>query len=366
MGERVSRPRPPRDEGAGVSGGFVIIGENIHTTRIVRRPSPRLVESEDVGPSIAFVDEHGEPRLLPIPEEEQRTQEFAEGRVKHVRSAVRLARAGEQTGVDYLRRMALEQIEADAAFLDVNVDEYSHRLPEQIETMQFLVGLLGQISSVPLSIDSSNGEIIEAGIAAASGHLSGPPMLNSASLERIDALDLAKRTGGPVIVTASGASGMPSNAAERVENAGHMIDAAVAKEIPLDRIYVDPLVFPISVDGDFGHHVLDAIRAIRAKYGSEIHITGGMSNVSFGLPSRRLINDVFLALAVEAGADSGIIDPLQNDVRAVMTTDRTSKPFQLALAVLDGTDRHCREYMRAWRAGELEHAPSPPVSGPTA
>ena len=102
--------------------------------------------------------------------------------------------------------MAFEQIAAGAAFLDINVDEYSHRLPEQIETMQYLVGLLGEISSVPLSIDSSNGEIIEAGIAAASGH-AAPPMLNSASLERIEALDLAKDTGGPVIVTASGASG---------------------------------------------------------------------------------------------------------------------------------------------------------------
>src|SRR5262249_18551007 len=160
--------------------------------------------------------------------------------------------------------------------LDVNVDEYSHRLPEQIETMAFLVGLLGPISSVPLSIDSSNEEIIRAGLDAADRH-AGPPMLNSASLERLDALDLAVETGGTVIVTAAGASGMPSNAAERVENASRMIDAALAKGIPPDAIYVDPLMFPISVDGDFGHHVLDAIRELRAAYGPEVHITGGMS-----------------------------------------------------------------------------------------
>ena len=345
-----------------MTGGFIVIGENIHTTRIVRRPSPRIVESDTAGPRIAFVDEHGEPRLLPIPDEEQRTQEFDEGRVKHVRSAVRLARAGDQTGVDYLRRMAFEQIAAGAAFLDINVDEYSHRLPEQIETMQYLVGLLGAISSVPLSIDSSNSEIIEAGIAAASGH-AAPPMLNSASLERIEALALAKDTGGPVIVTASGASGMPSNTEERVENATRMIDAALGQGIPLDLIYVDPLVFPISVDGDFGHHVLDAIRTIRANFGPEIHITGGMSNVSFGLPNRRLINDAFLALAIEAGADSGIVDPIQNDVQGLLAIDRTSRPFQLAFAVLDGSDRHCREYMKAWRAGEFEQFEVPAVGG---
>ena len=77
---------------------------------------------------------------------------------------------------------------------------------------------------------------------------------------------------------------------------------------------MDPLVFPISVDGQFGEHCLDAIRELRARYGAEIHMTGGMSNVSFGIPGRRLINDVFLVLAIEAGADSGIIDPVANNI----------------------------------------------------
>jgi 5-methyltetrahydrofolate--homocysteine methyltransferase len=348
-----------------VSGRFVVIGENIHTTRIVRNPSPRIVEGEGGRPSIAFVDERGERRLLPIPDEEQRTQEYAEGRVKHVRSAVRLARDGDQLGIDYLRQMALEQIHAGAAFLDVTVDEYTHRLPEQIETMEFLVALLGPVSTVPLSIDSSNEEIIEAGVAAAPRE-AGPPMLNSASLERIEALDLARETGGPVIVTASGAAGMPSNAEERVENASRMVDAALDKGIPLDAIYVDPLVFPISVDGEFGDHVLDAIRALRARYGAEIHITGGMSNVSFGLPNRRLINDAFLALAIDAGADSGIIDPMQTDVEQVRALDRSSRRAELAFAVLSGADRHCREYMKAWRAGELEQPEAQPVGGSSA
>jgi 5-methyltetrahydrofolate--homocysteine methyltransferase len=335
-----------------VSDTFTVIGENIHTTRIIRRPSPRLVEDERGGPSIAFTDEQGELRLLPVPDEEQRTQEFAEGRIKHVRSAVRLAMNGEQVGVDYLRKLALEQIEAGAAFLDVNVDEYSHRLPEQISTMKYLVGLLGDVSTVPLSIDSSNAEIIEAGMAAAP-RAAGAPMLNSASLERIEALELAKTAGGPVIVTAAGGSAMPANTEERVENATRMIEAALEQGIPLDLIYVDPLMFPISVDGEFGHHVLGAITAIRAAYGPQIHITGGMSNVSFGLPERRLINDVFLALAIDAGANSGIIDPVQTDVRHAQSIDRTTPSFELAYAVLTGADRHCRAYMKAWRAGEL-------------
>jgi cobalamin-dependent methionine synthase I len=334
-----------------VSDRFIIIGENIHTTRIIRRPSPRLVD-DDRG--IAFTDEHGESRVLSIPDEELRTADYEEGRIKHVRAAVRRAKEGDETGIAYLCNMAFEQIENGAAFLDVNVDEYSHRLPEQVETMEFVVSLLAPISSVPLSIDSSNESIIAAGMAAA-GRAS---MLNSASLERIESLDLAVEVGGPVIVTAAGGSGMPSNTAERVANASSMVDAALAKGIAADLIYVDPLMFPISVDGDFGRHVLDAIRELRGRYGPEIHITGGMSNISFGLPSRRLINDAFLVLAIEAGADSGIIDPIANDIRRLQTLDRSSRPFQLALDVLSGADVHCRAYIRASRAGELEHVPA--------
>jgi cobalamin-dependent methionine synthase I len=336
---------------------FIIIGENIHTTRIVRKPGPLVVEDEQGRECVAFTDEHGTPSFLPITDEEKRSQEYDEGRVKHVRNAVRLATEYDgddsELGKAYLRAMARKQIDAGAHYLDVNVDEYSHRLPEQIEKMRWLVGLLAEHSTVPLSIDSSNLEIIEAGMDAATGHSAGEPMLNSASLERAEALDLAKQAGGPVIVTAAGESGMPSNAEERVANASRMIELALEKGIPLADLYVDPLMFPISVDGAFGHHVLDAIRALRERYGPDIHITGGMSNVSFGLPNRRLINDAFLALALDAGADSGIIDPIANDVSRVRALDRSSTEFQLALDVLTGADRNCRAYMKAFRAGEL-------------
>jgi hypothetical protein len=338
------------------ASNFVVIGENLHTTRIVRRPGP-LVGTDPAGrEAVLFTDEDGASRFLPIPQAEQSTQEYAEGRVKHVRSAVRLAMQGADddanAGCAYLRTMAFLQIECGAHFLDINVDEYSYRLPEQIETMRWLVELIGPIVPVPLSIDSSNSEIIEAGMDAADRQ-AGPPMLNSASLERAEALDLAASAGGPVVVTAAGESGMPSNTKERVTNASRMIELALDKGIPIERIYVDPLVFPISVDGDFGEHCLGAFRQLRERYGPNIHLTGGMSNVSFGLPNRRLINDVFLVLAIEAGADSGIIDPTTNSVERALRLDRTAHPFQLAVDVLTGADRHCRAYIKASRAGEL-------------
>jgi 5-methyltetrahydrofolate--homocysteine methyltransferase len=133
-----------------------------------------------------------------------------------------------------------------------------------------------------------------------------------------------------------------------------MIEAALAKGIPMGRLYVDVLVFPISVDSQFVVHCLDAFRALRERYGEEIHLTGGLSNVSFGLPCRKLINEVFINLAVDAGADSGIVDPVANDLNRVFASDKTGRPYQLAQEMLLGRDRNCKNYLRAYRKGELE------------
>ena len=336
---------------------FTIIGENVHTTRVIRRRDRRVGSNEQGREAIAFVDEHGAERWLPVSPAEQATMEYGEGRIKHVRTAVRLAmEEGEdaEVAVAYLRALAQHQVAAGAAFLDVNVDEVSLKLPEQKEAMAWLVGLLSPVVAVPLSVDSSNLEIIEAGLAAADQH-AGPPMLNSASLERLEALELAAATGGAVVITAAGSAGMPSGSQERVDYASQMVGHAEARGIEHDRLFIDPLVFPISVDGTFGHHCLDAIREIRSRWPAA-HITGGMSNVSFGLPNRRLINDAFLVMAIEAGADSGIIDPILNPPARALAGDRSAHPLQLATDVLTGADRNCKAFLRASRAGELEVA----------
>ena len=135
-----------------------------------------------------------------------------------------------------------------------------------------------------------------------------------------------------------------------------MVHAALAKGLELGDLYVDPLIFPISVDKDYGRHSLDAISGLRDAFGPAIHITGGMSNVSFGIPGRKLINDVFLVLAMAAGADSGIIDPVTSRPDDIRLIDRSSRAWQLAEDVLLGRDEHCRLYLRAWRKGELKPA----------
>jgi len=339
-----------------VTAPFVVIGENVHTTRVLRLDGPEIGPDGEGRESILFTDVEGGSRTLPIPGSEKELQPYLEGRAKHVRIAVQAAMNetddAEVAGA-YLETIVRRQVDAGAHYLDVNVDEVSHRLPEQIATMRWLVSFVQSRTDTPLAIDSSNLEIIAAGFEAL-GNRAADAMLNSASLERQEALDVSAAHGCAVIVTAAGEKGMPSDAAQRLEYGSRMVELALGRGIPLDRIYVDPLVFPISVDGAFGNHCLDAIRDLRSRYGAAIHITGGMSNVSFGLPNRRLLNDAFLLLAIEAGADSGIVDPVTSDPRRLASLARDSRPVQLALDVLTSADRNCRAYLKAYRAGELD------------
>ena len=83
-----------------------------------------------------------------------------------------------------------------------------------------------------------------------------------------------------------------------------------------------------------------------------------MSNVSFGLPCRRLINDAWINLAVEAGADSGIVDPIATDVRRIMAIDNQNPQYRLVEDVLLGRDRNCKNFLRAYRKGEMQAAPA--------
>ena len=336
---------------------FIVIGENIHTTRVLRRKGSRISDLADGSQAVNYRTRSGEVRFLPIPEAIRTTQDFEEGRVKHVQIAVRAAMAGgagAAEGLRYLQRLAQRQEDAGAHFLDLNVDEISLRLEDQQETMGWLVRTIRSASRLPLSIDSSNVDIIRAGLQAwRDGSNGARGLLNSASLERLDALDLAREFDVQVIVTAAGESGMPNDTAERVANASRVVDAALQRGIPAADIYVDPLVFPIAVDQEFGNHCLDAIRELRERYGADLHITGGFSNVSFGMPQRRLINDVFLRLAIDAGADSGILDPVTSHIDSVMGLDRGSRRYRMAADLLLGRDQYCASFIRAHRKGEL-------------
>jgi 5-methyltetrahydrofolate--homocysteine methyltransferase len=341
---------------------FVTIGENIHATRVVLR-SGRHVRAEGDDEWLVFADRAGRERRLPVPAWHKETDEHLSGRLKHVAIAIRTAMDGgahADDGLAYLEMLVRRQVEAGAAYLDLNVDELSPSLAVQQAAIAWLVERVADWSRVPVSVDSSHEAIIAAGLAAAPP--ASRPMLNSASLERRSSLDLARRVGGPVVVTAGGSSGMPNGIDGRVVNASAMVKAALELGFEPGDVYVDPLIFPISVDGAYGTHALEAIRALRSRFGPQIHITGGMSNVSFGIPGRRLLNDVFLRMAIDAGADSGIIDPVATDIARVIALDLDASGPALARDAILGVDGNCRAFLRAYRNGELaEYGVMPPA-----
>lgn len=336
---------------------FTIIGENIHTSRVVRRDGQRMGTTADGRPAVRVPTSEGRETLLPVPEIIQETREFTAGRAKHVMAAVLQGMAGgpyEAAAATYVRWMAARQVERGAAYLDLNVDEVSPDMDGRCRAMTWLVRAVGPSSSVPLSLDSSDSEVLTAGLDICDpGWAQGaPPLLNSASSERPDVLEMAVRHGSPVVLSSTGAF-MPSNTEERMVRAVDIVEMAIAAGIPLARLYVDPLIIPIGVDSGAGQAYLDAVRQLRERYGPELHITGGISNVSFGMPARRLLSDVFLDLCVQAGLDSGIVDPVAADIARALAPDRAARPYRLAADLLEGVDAFGVEFLDAFRSGRL-------------
>ncbi len=335
---------------------FVIIGENIHTSRVVRRDGPRIGTTADGGPAVRVPMDGGE-ALLPVAAVIQDTREFNAGRVKHVMAAVL---EGMTNGADaaiaaaYVRWMAARQIAGGAAYLDLNVDEISPDLDGRLEAMAWLVQVIGPVSTVPLSIDSSDSAVMTVGLSLTDPSWAGgaPPLLNSAAADRVDVLGMASERGSPVVLSSTGAT-MPTGTEERMVRAVEMIEMAVAHGLALSALYVDPLVIPIGVDAEAGSHYLAAVRELRERYGPTLHITGGVSNVSFGMPARRLISDVFLDLCVRAGQDSGIVDPVAADIARALRPDRVAPSYQLAADLLTGVDAFGVEFIDAFRTGRI-------------
>jgi 5-methyltetrahydrofolate--homocysteine methyltransferase len=331
---------------------FCIIGENIHASRIVKRGGRHVVSGPDGRESLGFPGPDGARRFLPIPDAVRLSRDGEKGRIKHVQAALVAGMSGagseSREGCGYLQSLARRQMDAGAAWLDLNVDEISADDAERQAAMRWLVGVIEPVATVPLSIDSSSPAVLRAGVEAVRGS-AGRPLINSASLERPEVLDYAAEAGCPVVLSAAGTGGLPSGAEERVTNAARMVERATVRGIRPGQLFIDPLVLPAAVRSDATAEVLAAVGELRRTLGKEIHITGGLSNVSFGLPARRVINEVFLALFIDAGGDSGIIDPVA--VRPGL--NRASRPWQLATDLLLGRDPSGRAFLKAYRAGEL-------------
>ena len=325
---------------------FKIIGENIHTTRSIKLGGVRTKEI-DSKIVISYRKKGDEFSVMDIPKHFEDTQPYKQGQLKHFMIAIWHGMNGNKAqGIDYIKWEIERQTSNSASYLDINVDEYSYKIEDQIEAMRWLVDIVKEYAKIPVSIDSSNPEIIKAGLDQYDNHMR--PMVNSLSLERKDLVEAIVEFDAQVVVSAASESSMPEDSNERIENLANLIDYSTSKGLLLEDLFIDPLIFPISVSSSYGTDALEAISKIKNEW-PEVNITGGMSNVSFGLPKRRLVNDVFISLAIDAGANSGIINPVESKIDRILSIDKNSEAFSITKDMLEGRDEFCVNYLSAFR-----------------
>ena len=240
---------------------------------------------------------------------------------------------------EYIINDVKQQQEAGAAYIDVNAGA---RIGHEEEDMKWLIDTIQPIATVPLTLDSPDPAILE----MAYQMVEKTPMVNSISLEkdRFDTMmPFLNGKDCKVIALCMDDNGMPTSADDILVRATTLVEELNKIGIKTENIYIDPLVQPISTDSNKGVMVLDAVRAIKAKFPT-VHITGGLSNISYGLPQRHMINRTFVVLMMDAGMDSAIIDPL--DVK-IMASIKTAE-------MLLGHDNFCGNYLKGVRAGVIE------------
>ena len=238
----------------------------------------------------------------------------------------------------FIEALVVEQAAAGANYIDVNAGTSPER---ETEDMLWLLDIVQALTELPVCIDSSS----PATLAAALEHVSQLPMVNSINADphRLESfLPLISAAGCPVIALAldESKSGMPKDNAERLENIARIFAATRAAGIADSRLYIDPLIMSVSTDTNAGLQALACISQIHATY-PEAHITGGLSNISFGLPKRELVNRTFLTLAMAHGLDSAICDP--GNVALIESLKATD--------MILGRDRFCRRYTTAAKDG---------------
>lgn len=334
---------------------FISVGENIHCTRTYKVDGIH-VKPDSEGSYAVHYKNNGESRTLPIPAEFLSHSDWEAGKVKHCAVAIWQGQNGNEpckaAGIEYLSALAKRQESVGATYLDINVDEYSTDIDERKKLMEWTVDIVQAASSLPMCIDSSNIDILRSGLAACDTSRNAP-MLNSVSLERLDALPLAAEFNAVVIASAAGESDLPTTTDGRVGNLQRLLPQLEALGIAKSGLHVDPLVFPMSTDPANATGFLESVTAIRDTFGPEIHIVAGLSNISFGMPNRKVLNQVFTLLAVDAGADGGIVDPIHINGEILDNINRDSNAFKLAKAALTGEDDFGMNYIMASRDGSM-------------
>ena len=242
--------------------------------------------------------------------------------------------------IDYILREAIAQEEKGADILDVNVG-----LPEidEAATLKKAIFEIQKVTGLPLQIDTSNYKAMEEALRL----YNGKALVNSVngkeeSMENV--LPLVKKYGAAVVVLTLDENGIPETVEGRVEIAKRVIDRALSLGIKKRDIIVDTLTLPISADKDAAKVTLGALKAVRRELG--VRTALGVSNISFGLPERKIINSAFYTLALENGLNAGIINPLSEDMMCAYD----------AFCALRGFDEACGRYIGRHSGEKKEEA----------
>jgi cobalamin-dependent methionine synthase I len=239
----------------------------------------------------------------------------------------------------FIQNLAKKQADGGADWLDVNAGTHPDR---EVDDLLWLIDLIQSVTDVPVCLDSANPKALAVAMSA----VKKTPLINSISGEpdRLNnVLPIVAQYGCGVIALCMDDKGIPAEVDGRLGVARKLFEATRAANVPDEQVYVDALVMTIATNTDAGRVTLDTIRAVHAEF-PKAHISLGLSNVSFGLPVRSLVNRTFLTLAIAAGMDAAIVDPNDRELRAAL----------LATDLLLGYDKHCLNYTRAYRKGLLE------------
>lgn len=246
---------------------------------------------------------------------------------------------------EWIKGIAQKEADAGADFIDVCA---SVEIGE-VETLHWMIDLVQSVTNVPICIDSPSTEVL----AQTYQFCKRPGMFNSVSMESKKQIDgifkiMAENPGWEVIAMLCDDTGIPKSAADRLRVFEVIMEKAKAYGIDPSRIHIDPIIEAAALmdpDREDGPGIAintKVIRAIRAAYPT-IHITSAISNISHGLPARKFMNYAFTALVLEAGLDSGILDPLNEGMLGVIYAAE-------ALLGLD-EDGYCMEYIEAYKDG---------------
>ena len=239
---------------------------------------------------------------------------------------------------ELIASLAQAQVEAGADVIDVNATSGEADISEKIDDMRWVIGVVQEAVDVPIVVDSDKPELIKAGLEEVNGPT---PWINSISaevsrLERV--LSLAKGHEGPIIALCMDDDGIPKDVEGRLKAAKTIITAGEKAGIKPERFYFDPLVMPISTDSNACIMILETLREIKLQFPDSYTVLG-LSNVSFGLPLRQVINRTFLVLAMRENLDAVILDPINME---------TMTELLVAEALL-GNDKFCRKFTKHFR-----------------